>query len=280
MPGIVRATGRLLTMVKRASVNYSENYRSRVPGYTDSTQYLGQNWNSMAPGLDYVFGKQPDSNWLNRKASQGLITRDTTFNFMFRQSLDQKLSLTAQLEPIREFTIDLNLDKTYTKDYTELFKTVTPNVGFEHLSPLATGGFNVSYIAFNTLFTKNKPTEISETFKKFEAYRLILSERLARNNPNFKDLNLGQNNDQYYQGYNRYAQDVLIPAFIAAYSGQDPETVGLVKQSNPNIKSNPFRSIKPKPNWRVTYTGLTRIPALAKHLAASALRTPTMAAWA
>ncbi len=56
---------------------------------------------------------------------------------------------------------------------------------------------------------------------------------------------------------------LLIPAFIAAYSGQDPKSVGLIKQSNPTIKSNPFSNIKPKPNWRVTYTGLTRIPALA-----------------
>ena len=175
MGGLSEAGGRLITMVKRASVNYSENYRSRLPGYTDSTQILGQNWNTMAPGLDYVFGKQPDTNWLNQKAAKGLITRDTTFNFMFRQSLDQRLSFTAQLEPIREFTIDLNLDKTFTKDYTELFKIVSDTSGgFEHLSPLATGGFNVSYIAFKTLFNKNDPNQVSETFKKFEDYRMIL----------------------------------------------------------------------------------------------------------
>jgi cell surface protein SprA len=126
---------------------------------------------------------QPDTNWLNQKAAKGLISRDTTQNFMFRQSLDQKLSITAQLEPIRELTIDLNMDKTYTKDYSELFKTVSQNGRFEHLSPLATGGFNVSYIAFKTLFEKNKPTEISQTFKQFEAYRIILSERLALANP-------------------------------------------------------------------------------------------------
>ncbi|WP_018613641.1 cell surface protein SprA [Segetibacter koreensis] len=260
MSGIARAGGRVLTMVKRASVNYGENYRSRIPGYTDSPRALGQNWNSMAPGLDFVFGKQPDTNWLNAKAAKGLITRDTTLNFMFRQSIDQKLSLTAQLEPVREFTVDLNLDKTYTKDYSELFKVVTDNGDFQHLSPLATGGFNVSYISFKTLFTKNKPTEISTTFRKFEAYRLILSERLAKSNPYQKG---DRSQDGYFVGYNRYAQDVLIPAFIAAYSGQDPKTVGLIKQSNPTIKSNPFSNIKPKPNWRVTYTGLTRIPALA-----------------
>ncbi|MGI8635697.1 MAG: cell surface protein SprA, partial [Segetibacter sp.] len=172
MPGIARAGGQLLTLVKRASINYGESYRSRIPGYTDNIG-TGPHWPTMAPGLDFVFGKQPDSNWLNQKAAKGLITRDTTLNFMFRQSLDQKLSFTSQLEPIKEFTIDLNLDKTYTKDYSELFKTVSQNGNFQHLSPLATGGFNVSYIAFKTLFTKNKPTEISETFKKFEAYRII-----------------------------------------------------------------------------------------------------------
>ena len=261
MNGFVKAGGRLLTMVKRASVNYGENYKSRVPGYTDSTRYLGQNWNSMQPGLDYVFGKQPDSKWLEDKAAKGLISRDTTLNYLYRQSLDQKLSITAQLEPIREFTIDLNLDKTYTKDYSELYKVVSAGQDFQHLNPLATGGFNVSYIAFKTLFTKGKPTEISQTFRKFEAYRLILSERLALANP--YQAGLGKANDGYYIGYNRYAQDVLIPSFIAAYTGADPKTVGLIKQANPNIKSNPFSSIKPMPNWRLTYTGLTRIPALA-----------------
>jgi cell surface protein SprA len=261
LPGVAKAGGRLLTLVKRGSINYGESYRTRLPGYMDSTQALGQNWNSMAPGFDFVFGMQPDTNWLNQKAAKGLISRDTTQNFMFRQSLDQKLSITAQLEPIRELTIDLNMDKTYTKDYSELFKTVSQNGRFEHLSPLATGGFNVSYIAFKTLFEKNKPTEISQTFKQFEAYRIILSERLALANPY---QNKQKSPDGYYEGYNRYAQDVLIPAFIAAYTGQDPKTVGLIKQTNPNIKSNPFSSIKPKPNWRVTYTGLTRIPALAK----------------
>lgn len=261
MGGVARAGGRLLTLVKRASVNYGENYRSRVPGYTDSTRLLGQNWNSMAPGLDYVFGKQPDTNWLNQKASQGLITRDTTFNFLFRQSLDQKLSITAQLEPIREFTVDLSLDKTFTKDYTELYKKIREDTSFGHLNPLATGGFNVSYIAFKTLFQKNKPTEVSETFRQFEAYRIILSERLAKTNP--YQTGLGRDADGYYRGYGRYAQDVLIPSFIAAYTGKDPQGVGLIKQANPNIKSNPFSSIKPKPNWRVTYTGLTRIQQLA-----------------
>ena len=118
------------------------------------------------------------------------------------------------------------------------------------------------------MFNKNKPTEVSQTFKQFESYRLILSERLAKSNPYQQQLGLGRDADGFYRGYGRYAQDVLIPSFIAAYTGKDPMTVTLIKQSNPNIKSNPFKGIVPKPNWRVTYTGLTRIPALAAKFSA------------
>lgn len=263
MNGVFRATGKLLTMVKRASVNYSENFRSRLPGFMDSTKFFGNNFRSMQPGLDYVFGKQPDTSWLNQKAAQGLLSRDTLFNNMFRQNFEQRLSITAQIEPIKEFTIDINFDKTFSKEYSELFKDTTTGGGgkFEHLSPYAAGGFSVSYIAFNTLFKKINPNEVSETFKKFQDYRLIMSQRVAATNPYWN----GQTNaDGYAQGYSRYAQDVLIPSFIAAYTGKDPNSVALIKQNNNNIRSNPFSGIIPKPNWRATYTGLTRIPALAK----------------
>jgi cell surface protein SprA len=261
MGGLVRTSGKLLTMVKRASINYSENYKSRLPGYNDSTQFFGQNFNSMAPGLDYVFGKQPDTTWLNDKAAKGLISKDSLFNFMFRQNFDQKLSLTAQLEPISELTIDLNLEKSFNKDYTELFKSLKGDGKFEHLSPLAAGGFNVTFIAFNTLFSKHDPNQISETFRKFESNRLILSERLAKLNPYSTGA---QTADGFYKGYGRYAQDVLIPSFIAAYTGKDANEVALLNQSNPNIKSNPFSGIKALPNWRLTYTGLTKIKSFAE----------------
>ena len=262
--GAVKAAVQVVTMVKRVSINYSENYNSRLPGYTDSTKILGQNFSSMQPGLDYVFGKQPDSNWLNKKAAKGIITRDSTFNLLYTQDFDQRISLTAQLEPIKEFVIDLNLDKSFSKNYSELFKDTTgTGNSFGHLSPLAGGGFSVSYISYKTLFGKFKPTEVSETFNKFQDYREVIAKRLASLNPYYKADGSRLTADGYPLGYGRYAQDVLIPAFLAAYTGKDPNSITLIKQSNPNIKSNPFSGIKPLPNWRITYTGLTKIPAIA-----------------
>ncbi|SJZ71880.1 T9SS outer membrane translocon Sov/SprA [Sediminibacterium ginsengisoli] len=268
-----RFLGRTLTMIKNGTVNYSANYRSRIPGFMDKTQFIGQNWNSMAPGLDYVFGRQPDTSWLNQKAAQGLLSRDVNFNFLYRQSFEQRLSITAQVEPIRELIIDLNLEKTFTKEYTELFKDTSGNGRASHLNPLASGGFSVSYISFGTLFAKHNPNEISATFKTFENNRLVVSKRVAESNPYWQNLAPGQKftNDGYAAGYGRYAQDVLIPAFIAAYTGKDPNSVSLIKQSNSKISSNPFSGIKPLPNWRMTYTGLTKLPSLAEKFSAITL---------
>ena len=69
--------------------------------------------------------------------------------------------------------------------------------------------------------------------------------------------------DGFPEGYGRYQQDVLLPAFIAAYTGKDASSISLIDESYKTIKTNPFKGVHALPNWRVTYTGLTKLPALA-----------------
>lgn len=260
-----RVLGKLLTSIKMASVSVSQNANTRLPGYMDSTRALGEDFHSMAPGFDFILGMQPDTNWLNRAAAKKLISTDSTFNDLFTQSFNQRLAITTQLAPVRDLTIDINLEKTFSKNYSETFKD-TSGTGnqFAHLSPYVNGSFNVTYIALNTLFEKFDPNRISQTFLKFQDYRSIISKRLGLQNAYNQQAGNPVSPDGYALGYGRYAVDVLVPAFVAAYTGEDPEKVSLVHQQNPNIKSNPFRSIIPKPNWRISYTGLSRIPGMEK----------------
>ncbi len=264
--GGTKVFGKLLTSVKQVNISLSENSHTRLPGYADSTKYVGQNWKSMAPGIDFILGRQPDTGWLNKAATKGLITKDTTFNSIFMQSFDQRLTLSAQLEPVRDLNITLNMSKTFNKNYTETFRFIDTSGGinhkYNHLNPYTGGGFDISYVAFKTLFGKFNPNRVSETFQKFQDYRLILSQRLGKANPYSAGQPVGA--DGYYYGYGKYAIDVLIPSFIAAYTGQSPESVSLIRQNNPNIKSNPFRGLKPKLNWKVDYNGLSRIKGLDK----------------
>jgi cell surface protein SprA len=263
----LKVFGKLLTSLKQVNLTVSENANTRLPGYADSTQAVGQNFRSMAPGLDFVLGKQIDSNWLNRKASSGLITKDPDFNYLFRQNFEQTITATATLEPVRDLTITVNLKKTFSKDYSETFRFADTSGGsnpkFQHLTPYSTGGFDISFIAFKTLFAEFDPNRVSTTFKTFEANRAILSKRLGANNP-YSTLAGGLQNDGYYYGYGKYSVDVLIPAFIAAYTGTSAESVSLIKQSDGRTRSNPFKGILPKPNWNLNYTGLSRIKGLDK----------------
>ncbi len=261
--GAEKAILRIITSLKRVGVTYNEGGNTFLPGYIDSTKFFGQNWKSMEPGLDFVMGKQPNQAWLEKIGKKGLITKDPILNNLFLQNYEQKLNITAQVEPFRDFIIDLNLDKSLTKNYSTLFKDTSGNGQFNALNPYSGGGFSISYISYQTLFGKFDPNNTSETFKNFEKHRVVLSERLGKLNK----YSPTKEADGFYKGYGRYAQDVLVPAFIAAYTDKDPKTIGLLKNGNEgSVKSNPFGSYLPKPNWRLTYNGLSRIESLQKYI--------------
>ncbi len=262
LTGFMKGIAKILTSVKDISINYSEISASSIYGYMDSTHFLGMNLKSNEPGWGYVFGKQPDTSYVNRLGKKGLLTTDTLFNFQNQASYNQILTIAAQIQPVRDLNITLNVSKSFGKNYTELYKDTTGNGSFARLNPYTAGSFSISFISVKTLFQgSNSSNQISSTFQTFENYRSIISARLGKQNP----YSAGQTtSDGYAKGYGKYAQDVLIPAFIAAYSGKSANSVALVQEDNPNIKFNPFAGYLPKPNWRLTYNGLTRIPGMEK----------------
>jgi cell surface protein SprA len=258
IPGPVKSLVSLLTMVQNASLDYAEIYNSRLPGFMSGVQFIDKDFNGFAPGFDYAMGKQPDSNWLNLQERKGLLTKDANFNMLFRQGFDQRLSARVMIEPIKTLIIDLKFDKTFTKEYSEFFKDTTANMnGYRsHNNPLSAGGFNISYVALRTFFDKHDPNMISTQFIQFQKYRATISNRVAALNPYWNQKN---DPNGYAIGYGKYAQDVLIPSFIAAYTGKDPQKVALLNQNNSSIRSNPFSGILPMPNWNLLYNGLTNI---------------------
>ena len=102
----------------------------------------------------------------------------------------------------------------------------------------------------------------SFTFNNFRNYRKIIANQLAEQNSNFNgniDPSTGfpveyDNNDTILTGgYGATSQEVMIPAFLAAYSGSNPA----------NSKLTSFPAI-PLPNWRITYDGFIKIPYIKK----------------
>ncbi len=260
-PDALRLVGGVILSLKRATINYTENMGTILPGFMDSSQYLGMNFsNQLNPGLPFVMGYQPNRLWLEGLGNDNVMTRDSLFNAPFQQQFTQTINVTANFEPFRDFKIDLTLNKTFNKAYTEIFKdTVGGGPEYAHLNPFETGGFSISYIALNTIFQQRGADNFTQAFKDFENNRRIISGRLGLINPYSGNIAAPEDQD-FKKGYTRYSQEVLIPAFLSAYRGEDPRSFPLVNTNYQGVRTNPFKHIFPMPNWRVNYNGLTKIP--------------------
>ena len=257
LPAFVKGLINAMLGLKQMTIQYAENGSSTIYGYMDSTKILGMDLRSMQPGWRYVLGGQPNDAFINALAQKGLLSGDSTFNYPNTQNINQQLTVTAQVQPVRDLNIDITLTKSFGREYTELIKDTLGNGEFAHLNQSTTGAFSISFISVKTLF---KNASGNNTFQQFENNRIIVSQRMGAINK-YSGI---QQSDGYYNGYGKYSQDVLIPAFIAAYTGKDASDIALISSSSSSMRSNPFAGYLPKPNWRLTYNGLTRIPGLAK----------------
>ncbi|MEL6923754.1 MAG: cell surface protein SprA, partial [Bacteroidota bacterium] len=124
-----------------------------------------------------------------------------------------------------------------------------------HAVPRDVGSYSSSWFSMQTLFEN----DIFELFKRFENNRQVISDRLA----GVVDPTLGQHelDPQYRQGFGRYQQDVLIPAFLSAYNKKDVNTIA-VSDDYANSILFDIRRTLPRPNWRLSYNGLSKLPGL------------------
>lgn len=253
--------GKILTMATRATVTYSETEGTTLPGYMDSTRFMGINNYNGAPGLNFVYGYQPDMAWLYQKGKEGKLTHDSMFNAQFQQTYSQNLSATATLAPVKDMKIDLNLTKTFTKAFNVLYKD-TGTGDYHAFDPYQSGSFSITYVSIGTMF-KNTGVN-SDIYKQFLSNREIISTRLGNSNPYTNSLPDPQN-PRYKKGYGEFSQDVLVPAFIAAYTGNSANDQALIDHSyKTNVTDNPFKYFYPMPNWKINYMGLGKLPGLSE----------------
>ena len=102
----------------------------------------------------------------------------------------------------------------------------------------------MSFISFNTAFAGDDDNYSSSVFESFLKEREKISQRLAQENSNSNGSTFG-----YADGYGATSQDVLVPTFVAAYSGKSGDKVSLES----------FTKYIPLPNWRVTFDGLSKM---------------------
>lgn len=232
---IVRAFVRPLLMVRSINLTYSVNEQTSMAGFMPQPYLFGLDSSFAAPGIDFILGSQSQS-IKETAAENGWLSQSTFLNTPFSQSFQENLSLRATLEPFKDFRITLDATRRRTSGYQEIFRYNPDTDSYETLNPIRTGSHTVSFISLRTAFGDTENAEnISKTFQELQDNRQIILDRLNAENPNAGEYGLN-------------SQDVLIPAFLAAYGGQDVNKVGL----------SPFPAI-PLPNWRLDYSGLSKL---------------------
>lgn len=259
-----RALLKLATMVKNVNFDYTENAGTILPGYMDSITNFGSNLRNGGHGLDFALGRQPDRYWIQEQMTRYYLSQAELFNGMMQQRYQQMFNLRTALEPARDLRIDLNWNKNFSRNQSVINKWDQDVADYVQINPYYTGTFDVSYIGIRTMFGQGSGKEIDDVYRRFMANRPIVSERLGMANPYTNGVR-DPNDPEYMKGYTGFSQDVLIPSFIAAYTGRDAKNIPLIQYED-NLRSNPFKYFFPLPNWKLTYTGLSNLEPFAQYL--------------
>ena len=249
---------RFLMMLYNINVSYTENSGTALYGYLPGTNFLGSSnyegsdGNSLlAPGLPFIMGHQEVS-FGQKAAERGWISTDTILNKPYMLSTNTRLNIRAKLVPIPDLKIDINANRSFSSNSSEFLIHDSQN-GWGSFNKSYNGNFTMSIISIGSSFEKlgKSAVQDSKVWSQFSQNREIIARRLDQSrvaNPDF-GYAPGSINPAtgYPAGYGPSAQEVLIPAFLAAYSGTSAEKVSLT----------PFPSAKfMMPNWRIQYSGV------------------------
>jgi cell surface protein SprA len=238
---------KLVIGFKDVQFNYTESNGTLLPGFMPQPDILGTRLSDMAPGMGFVFGSQ--QNIQQTAVDKGWLTTDTLLNTAYVTRLTRNMTARATYEPFPEFRIEFTADKTESFGHQEYFKANGAGE-FTSSSPQDRGSFSISFMAWKTAFRKDNKDNISETFEEFKSNRQVIAARLAAENP----FSTGYDTTGYPLGYGPGSQEVLLPAFLAAYSGRDAKQISL----------SPFPKI-PIPNWTFRYGGLSKLEFFKKY---------------
>lgn len=231
---VVNTFLRLLMSMRTITGTYTIGQGTILTGFTGTPDVLGQDNTLDAPGWGFILGSQ-DPNIRFRAAENGWLTKATQLTAPFAQNDTRELGIRTALELTTDLKIQLDVKKSTTSSFQEIFRYDSDLDEYVELSPSRTGSYRISTIAIGTSFENNESLT-SKVFQKFEQNIPQIQQRFSAITGN---------------GYEKQSQDVLVPAFIAAYSGKDVNTIGLT----------PFPSA-PLPNWRLDYTGLNKVGGL------------------
>ncbi|MDR1526823.1 MAG: cell surface protein SprA [Dysgonamonadaceae bacterium] len=240
---VAQAAARGGMMIRNVSFSYSQTQGAMIPGFRPVIgDFLGQGKTTAgnAPGWDFAFGLT-DEDYLDRAFANGWLVTDNpniTTPAMF--DIIDNFNMTAVIEPFAGMKIDLSA-------YRQSMSQNQVDFMYAGMPKRFTGNFKMTTLAIRSAFETSNAANgyASDAFDNFLNNRETIALRLEK-----------QYGDRGVPGtVERNSADVLIPSFIAAYTGKDARRAGL--DFFPSL-------LNLLPNWNIKYDGLMRIPWMGK----------------
>jgi cell surface protein SprA len=229
---------RVMMSLRNINVNYSITNGTALPGFMKRPEYVGNDWNANAPGIGFIIGLQDD---IRQKAAlEGWLTGDTTLNSMYMTNHSENLIVQGTLEPLKGLRINVDMDRRLTSNHQEVYRMNSLG-DFQSFSPVDNGSFTMSFYSWPTALKGKWNDKKTAAYDQFENNRFVVSQRLSTSN----QIDTGS---KFPMGYNRTSQQVIIPAFIAAYTDRSVSSIDLgLFPDMPGL------------NWRISYTALSNV---------------------
>ena len=246
-----QGVARVLMMVRNIGFSYRNQYSMALPGFMPNVgDIFGQTkgMGAMSPGLDFAFGMIGDS-YIGKARENGWLLMNDSVATPATTNLTEDLQIRATLEPVKNLKIDLNASRTMStsKNIQYMYKG-TPTT--------QSGTFTMTTLSLRSAFegTGNANNGYhSASFERFcnslESFRQRVEAQYAGSVYPEGTTLAGQKFDPANGGMNKYSADVMVPAFLSAYTSMGGSSLSIF----PSLS-------KLLPNWSVRYSGLTRLP--------------------
>ena len=251
----LQLASRLAMMVRNVSINYRSSYQLTLPGFLPSVgDAFGQKKvGQMAPGLDFAFGMVGDDYIEKARTNDWLLCNDSIATPATTSRTDN-LTLRATLEPVKDFKIDLSATRTKTtqKSIQYMYEgTPTTQSGAFQMTTISLGS------AFEGMGNANSGYR-SKTFEKFvnslAGFRDRVEAQYAGTVYPAGSALAGGKFDASRTPVNQYSSDVMIPAFLKAYTSMGGNSLSVFPALSRML-----------PNWTIRYSGLGRLPWFNEH---------------
>ena len=247
----MQTIARTLMMVRNVSLSYSNQYSMSLPGFMPCVgDAFGQkrNQGAWAPGLDFAFGLTGDS-YVDKARDRGWLLLSDSIATPASTNKTEDLQVRMTLEPVRNLKIDLNAARTQTTARSVQYM-------YEGSPTTQSGTFSMTTLSLRSAFEGMGDAEHgyhSASFERFcnslESFRQRVEQRyVGATYPQGSAL-AGQPFDAANGGVGLYSADVMVPAFLAAYTSSGGNSL--------NIFPTLSRML---PNWTVRYSGLSKLP--------------------